>query len=169
MKTNANAALSAAKVARQAKTDVKNAKQNPLFILHLLNKIAKGAKESDVAKSEALKELQKRCGCGAKGFTFQELKVNGSGQICRLRKYAGAYTRNAVSRNYLGAFEWVPVPCTEAGIISALQSVAAYRDAVQKDLSTPKKRTYSKHELFSMLKAGKIDEATFVELFEAAA
>lgn len=169
MKTNANAALSAAKVARQAKTDVKNAKQNPLFILHLLNKIARGAKESDVAKSEALRELQKRCGCGAKGFTFQDLKVNGSGQICRLRKYTGAYTYNAVSRNYLGAWEWIPVPVTAAGIISALQSVAAYRDAVQKDLSTEKKRTYNKHELFTMLKAGEIDEATFVALFEAAA
>ena len=169
MKTNVNAATTA-QVAKQSKQDVNKANHTPLYIMHTLNKLAKGVTGIS-EKSEALKELQRRCGCGPKGFTYDQLKQH-EGRICRMRPYNGQFTWNAVITTYVGTYELVPVPTTENGIINALKSYAEYREKVAADLladKSTKSKKWTKKELFAALKAGELTQIEFVELYEKVA
>lgn len=169
MKEKVNAA-STAQVARQSKLDVKQANHTPLYILHKLNKLAKGVTGA-AEKSDALKELQRRCGCDSKGFTYNQLKQH-EGHVCRMRPYNGQPTWNAVITTYVGTYELIPVSTTENGIINALKSYAEYRAKVSADLcadKSAKAKRWTKKQLFAALKAGIITQIEFVELYEQAA
>lgn len=166
MKTNVTTA-STAQVAKQSKQDVKQANCTPLYVMHKLNKLAKGVTGIS-EKSEALKELQRRCGCSPKGFTYGQLKQH-EGRICRMKPYDGGFTWNKVIYTYVGAYELIPVPTTENGLINALKSYAEYREKVADDLNADKStkaKRWTKKELFAALKAGQITQIEFVELYE---
>lgn len=138
-----------------AKAEVKEA-HTPLYYFTLLNKMAQGKKEvqnvnaSQLAKAYDLTATATQTAYNREGFSYDVVKTNSRGQICRLIGYtpaegdehrtnpAGAhvvttqrYNAVEVMELYSGPYLLIPVTINENGILSAVESyLQAYAAAV---------------------------------------
>ena len=157
----------------EVKKEVNGMNKSPFFWLNSYNRASRKQTAIDGLDVVKLTALYKTVNSiTGKGFTFDVLPQNSKGQICKLIPAAAkSYKGGELINNFVGEYELQPVSQSnyKTGLIDAIFSYLEYRKKVETDLASKKEKAYTKKELFGLLKAGEIDEVTFVRLFENAA
>lgn len=170
-----------------AKKNVKNLVNSPLFWLHAYNK---ACKKQTAIEGINVDELTKMFAAANKvtnnkGFTFDVLPQNSKGEICKLVAFTPkSYKGGEIIVNFVGTFEMQPISTKsfKTSLIDAISSYLEYRITAANDLQKTfgasavnengvivptKKKT--RFEIAKMYADGLITEYQFNELLKNAA
>ena len=154
-----------------ARQEVKAA-HTPLYYFHLLNRMAEGKEKivnvsaPALAKAYEMTESATPTAYGRKGFSFDVVKVDSRGRICKLVAYTpatGDETEKSVTgatvvttKRYQGAelltlytgdYLMIPVPVNESGLLSAVESyLQAYAAAYPDLIAVSKRISYARQQ-----------------------